>query len=246
MRVITPTGMTCEVSHMRGAQLREVRRLAQPGARKNDNFNPMTYILEQCVRVEGAGPYGGVKNFNDLLTGDRLYLYCKVREASLGTEYEFQVRCPACGKSFQWRLDLDDLDVISPPKEHVDAIAGGEGFLEEVDGYGQARIKYTTGHDELQMLSDLSKYDEWTATILAQVLSVGERTGRDAVQKLVDDEPIALMNALLALCRKYEFGYETVIEVQCTSDRCTRPVFPVRMPTDLGFFVRVPGRDFSG
>ena len=241
MEVKTSSGLVAEVKHLTGKDLREIRRNAQ-----TKGFHPMTYALQKCVTVKSPGVYKQVDDFGRLYSGDRIWLYYKIREATKGTRFDFELRCPVqgCGSLIKWNIFTDQITVKPLPDEHKKVLNSKNEFTEQLEGYGEVKVKYTDGYDELRLLDNTGKYDEFTAMVMSQVISVGEHSGEAALLRLMDESSADLTDKLLMICRRYEFGPETSIEVRCKSPRCGA-ISTVSMPTDIRFFYDAIGRTSS-
>ena len=70
---------------------------------KGKGTDVINLLLEKCVK--------GV-SVPDLLHIDKLFLLLKIREASYGTIYRFDIGCPACGDQIKSEIDLaNDLNI---------------------------------------------------------------------------------------------------------------------------------------
>jgi len=238
MEVATSSGLVAEVTHLTGKDLRQMRRNAQM-----KDFHPMTYALQKAVTVKSPGIYKQVDDFGRLLSGDRVWLYYKIREATKGNRFKFELRCPipGCPGVIEWNIFTDQLTVKPLSDEHKKALNGKNEFMEMLDGYGEVKVRYTDGYDELRLLDNAGKYDEFTAMVLSQIISVGEHCGEAALLRLMDESSADLTDKLLMVCRRYEFGPETSIEVVCPNARC-KAVSTVAIPTDIRFFYDAIGR----
>lgn len=238
MEVKTSSGLTCDVHSLTGKDLRELKAGAQ-----TKGFHPMTFAIQRGVMVKSPGIYKAVDDFGRLLSGDRVLLYAKVREATKGNIFKFDIRCPVqgCSEPVHWSLDLQKLDVKPLPDEHKKVLNSKNEFSEQLEGYGEVKVKYSDGYDELRLIDDAGKYDEFAAVVLSQIISVGEHSGAAAIMRLMDESSADLTDKLLLICKKYEFGLETSIDIRCTNPRC-KAVSTVQMPLDLRFFYDAIGR----
>ncbi len=238
MEVKTSSGLVADANVLLGAAMRHIRRNAQ-----TVGFHPMTYTLQQAVKVKVPGIYKNVDDFGSLLSGDRMQLYHKIREATKGKLFDFKLPCPVkgCNKPISWTVDLQKLPIKELPEEHKKILANKNEFTEQLEGYGEVKVKYTDGHDEMRLLDNMGKYDEFTAMVLGQIISVGDKKGEAAILKLMDENSADLTDKLLIICRKYEFGPVTAIQVVCHNPRC-ETISTVQMPSDIRFFYDAIGQ----
>jgi len=232
MEVKTSSGLVAEVKHLTGEEMRELQRGAN-----TKGFHPMTYALQKCVTVKSPGVYKQIDDFGRLYSGDRFHLYHKIREATKGPVFKFKINCPVqgCKSKIAWTVNLHELENRPLSDEHKKALNGKNEFTESLEGYGEVKVKYTDGYDELRLMDDTEKYDSFTAMVLSQVISVGENSGQAALLRLMNEESMDLTDKLLLICQKYEFGPETSIDIECRNPRC-KAISTVQMPSDLRFF----------
>jgi len=92
-------------------------------------------LLEKCV--EGV-------DIHDLVLMDKFYLLTKVREASYGSEYDFDIACPACSTEIKSTLDIGDhLNVRYVPESLEDPRLVDLPMLKV-----EAKVRFPRVHEE--------------------------------------------------------------------------------------------------
>ena len=88
---------------------------------KDGKTDIVSKLLEKCV--------DGV-DIDDLLSMDKMYLLMKVREASYGSNYEFNITCPNCSSDIKTSLKLS---------EHLNKTDIPDDFLSLYDFLGTSK-----------------------------------------------------------------------------------------------------------
>ena len=63
------------------------------------------YVIMSCAKFNGESP--SEREVLNLHSGDRNYILVHLRILSYGDEFEFEVKCPHCGKKNNYIVNVD-------------------------------------------------------------------------------------------------------------------------------------------
>lgn len=230
-----PSGLVVEV---RGLKTREANILGNRQAVKQGTV--MDQILTGCtLRLVDPGPYSfsnGKVDWSKVHTGDRLFTILRIRAATFGEDYAFDVRCTerSCGERIKWVLKLCDLPVKPLPEAAREALRGDRILTTTLKGK-QVRFRLITGADEEKNRRIIRAQPErlYLAALAARVVSIEGVADVDRMRWL-EDLDLADTALLREKMDEQDGGVETDIEVECPA--CDT-VQEVRLPFGPEFFL---------
>ena len=84
---------------------------------------------------------------SDLKIADLQFLMYKLRIITYGSDYRVSLRCPECGEQLEVVVNLDDLQVITPPEDFVEPF---DIALPVSGDVLQARLLSTTDYNAIE------------------------------------------------------------------------------------------------
>lgn len=221
--IVCPSGLRIQV---RGLKLREFKLLSDRKAMISGAAHDE--ILASCVDVLDAGPAYAAGGFNwktTALQGDRFYALMRVRCATHGDAYDFDVNCPACRKRVGWTVELPDLRVQRYPATAIAKHVARERFSTTLAG---KRVEFTllTAEDEKRITKMLNDDDDPLLAGLAYRLRTVEGLERDEVKPWLDALDVSDVFGLRDELDAVSGGVHTSITIECS--RCGE--FEVEIP----------------
>ncbi len=233
--ITCPSGMSGVI---RALTVREERILADQRLAKSGK--QIEALLTACwLETTDAGPYefsDDKPQWGKVLQGDSFHCLLQVRALTYGDDYDFCVRCrnPACGKSIDWTLQLNDLPLRPLSSESRTGFVQGNRLPVTLPGSGkQVWYKLGTGDDERRLIAGRRSVGSGAlSAVLA--LRVVEVEGVEAVGKVAFLESLSLRDAnfLMSQFEQSSCGVETNIEIECP--HCL-DVQQVDLPLDPNF-----------
>lgn len=222
------------VLHVRPMTGNEQEILATPRLIKKGQAVNM--IFRACVR-ESIKP-------EQLLTVDRTVLLIYLRGISYGSDYEVEVRCPACSTKFNTVIDLDK--PVAPIPSDINSDSLTETL--PVTGY-RFTYRLATGKDD-QMISEyrerrIKKFGDqshddtfaFRASLLVSSIedprSAVRVTDQQHIKVLLNKLPMADVTVIQNSINDPGFGLETKCQMSCPS--CTED-FEIELPMESSFF----------
>lgn len=234
--IICPSGFGGRIRSLKGSELNLLGD--KKAIRAGDLFDN---LLRACwLSVEDPGPYnfdvGGPVNWSKVLVADRFYTLLQIRSTTYPDDpYGFRVTCDdsACGVSFTWDIDLDDLPVKPIPEESLEKLRSGEPFVTTILGK-KIQFRLTTGDDERRGAKFLKGMQQRILDVLnMRVLSV-EGIEPSAKRAWLSDLDLSFHRDMIAAFDKCDGGVETEITVECPECGNT---FSIDLPFGREFFL---------
>lgn len=135
---------------------------------------------------------------NELLTGDKNALIIAARISGYGSEYETNIVCPSCGKSFKFEFDLDKVELQEGDLKIVNGVLTERGtvMITLPKTKWQFEIRFLTGADEI-WLAEYTKNKKkkklpenpLTDQIKTFTVSIDGVEERDQISKAIDVLP---------------------------------------------------------
>ena len=107
-------------------ELRELTGVEEDilASRKISNDSKLNKVLVNCINIlrdkESSIVIKDKAKLSEIVpkmaTGDRLFLLIRLRQVSLGDNFEFQTICPECKKKQNFIVNLNDLKVLKLPE----------------------------------------------------------------------------------------------------------------------------------
>ncbi len=176
-----------------------------PGGKK------ITHLIAGCM--ERIGALADKSQFPDiaraLTVGDRVFLMLAVRRVTLGDQYPFTAKCPECGKSRLYEVDLGGLAIkkMEDPKKRVYDTELPSSKL-------PVRFHVMTGKEEEKLAKTSEQDDQLSLTILARVELIGGKPASVGVLKrlgMID------RTFLRDQFNEVEGGLDMEVEIACGS-----------------------------
>ena len=182
-------------------------------------------------------------NINDLLIADKSHLIIKLRQLSYGDEYNFEVKCPACGRKYNDYVKLSELPTTFLPDGTVPEDL--QVFLERCGKTVAFRL--LTGHDEIkikQKQTNRVKYgsardmldESYIDRLMLSIVSVdGEHLSEKDLHEFVEHLPVIDSEKLRDKIEEYSAGIDIEIDSPCPYQDCENENV-MMMPIDANFF----------
>ena len=197
-----PTGDEIELREMTGAE--EELLTNQRLIRNGDAVNQ---VLANCIVQIGEKGEVTAKDILDMLSGDRLFTFVRLRQVSLGDEVELDLVCPnqACRSKNHAVVNLDDLPVTSYGEERE--------FVFTLPASGsKVRFVYLDGHKE-KRLAQMQEPSISTAMMIRILDIDGNPVSKKALAEMSMRDRSALRQEML----RVDAGIDTTIECDCES-----------------------------
>lgn len=170
------------------------------------------------VSVQDPGPYEdfptkpSVKDWDQVLTGDRYYAGLEIRRETYNDEVSFKENCANCGSLMSVVTDLDKMNIYDLPEDSLNALVEGRKLTTEVmNGKYIMKWHLPTGDDEKRTAryineNSIDDEDEQLTISLAMridsIEQVNAEVKTDAVtghvfgSKLDDNDKVRFLNSL--------------------------------------------------
>ncbi len=216
--IVCPSGMSLLIRSMKG---KELRILSDRDAMKNGTF--LDRILAACVEtVIDQGPYvlndKGALNWDDVLSGDRVYISLQIRIATFGATLTFKATCGSCRKKEDYDVELSDLRVQVLSDEDRKAFKNSVPLAAKIPVSGEAiTFRLATGGDEKRVLklASTGRKTSDDAVISMLVRRIESVSGVEDVKTFLEDLDLGNITALLKELNKRDCGVDTAIEMAC-------------------------------
>ena len=193
-----------------------------------------------CLRVVDSGPYaklGQKTDWPNMLQGDRFAALLKLRAISYpdGAKYVFDARCPACGKRFEWEVDLEEeLEWYELDEEGVERLQSGKPYATSVAGK-KVLFNNAFGRDEERFEKLLEQHPGRMSSVSMEVrIKEVEGMKRTDVLDWLDGLTAGEAEQLREAFDDVECGVDTEIEIECPNQLC-RHSYAVELPFDQFF-----------
>lgn len=174
-----------------------------------------------------------------LLSVDRNYLLIFLRGISYTTDYDVEIRCPACTTNFSTIIDLDAIEVESCPAdfgpEQLKGVlpVSGFNFKYRLSKGGDEQSVASYRDKRIQMFGDNGEDDTLLYRNALLIESIEGVTDKNEIKillkKLLVNDVVHLRN----LINEPPFGVQTSIDMLCPS--CAEE-FKVELPLETSFF----------
>ncbi len=209
-----PSGAIATVLEMTGADQRNFSDRT-----KIANGQAINELLERCVdTVDGEKPTK--EQLLDMLSGDRKALMFNIRKFSIGDEFLFKSKCPACGEASDWELTLSESEFPVRPYK----IPGGAKTVEAPSKILPGltwKFQMLDGHAELKAIRLRNKATSMSDLDLRQIQASPE-PGAPYSPVNLDKLSDKLIAELRATVKEYEGDLDD--EVRLTCPKCAGEV----------------------
>lgn len=176
-------------------------------------------LISNCIDAFMADDGSGVTDRGvialavkrNLPTVDRTLLVIRLRQLSVGEDFNFKVGCPSCGAELQQFVHLQDLEVKAAPEPSKRIYSLG------LPSGRKSRWRIPTGVQEADFAKVIAKgtHDTMTRTLEMRVMEVdGQQATYDSLRGLSSRD----RNALRDDFSKREGSIDTSVDVSC--DHC--------------------------
>lgn len=224
------------VLHVRAMAGTEEEILSTPALFRNGQA--INKIFRACVQ-EPINP-------EKMLTVDRTALLVYIRAISYGSDYEVEVRCPACSNKFPNVINLNrDLDAcpddLDPSKLRETLPTTGYVFSYRLPtGADDVLVgKYSEKRSKNQSANSTSTDDtfQYKASLLISAIedpkSGVKITDQNSIRTLIQRLPINDITYIRNTINEPLFGMDTKCEIDCP---VCQERFDIEMPVELNFF----------
>lgn len=241
MIVTCPTGFTVEV---RKLKTKEINFLID---RKKFKETFADRLLQDCVlNVQNMGVYafdpGKPVDWGRVAVADRTAALVKIRIATYGDEYDFDLNCQMfeCKKRIRWTVKLSDMPYTSISQETLELFKAGNRAEHQL---GSATVSYKvilTGKDanEGEALLEKMQDRQLTAALSTRIIDI---SGVPAAKRIdwLDDLDADELEGLKDVLSKADGGYDNELLVKCPHCEAEQPVM---VPFDRSFFLPRQGK----
>ncbi len=239
-----PSGLQLRVRGLKG---KEGRILSDKTAiRQGTAFDSLLASCTEAVIDPGPYAFEDRVDWDKVLLGDRFYALLQIRVASFGPDYSFKCQCRegGCRETFDWEVNLNELEVQHLSDEDRDVVRAGGEFTTHLGDGTTVKFRLATGVDEKRAARNKTVDKALVDVLESRITSisgVGDFTEDDIKNRKVikglhtyleDLEWAELVNLLNAL-DSHDCGVKTEIEVECPA---CRGVQEVQLPFERGFF----------
>lgn len=234
-KIICPSGLTGEV---RALKVKEADALAnQAAAKQGTSFEG---VLSGCwTATLDPGPYAfaaGKPEWSSVLVCDRFYTLMRIRAATYGERYEFQVnKCVGCEERFGWELQLNELPVKTLPEESIAVFKNGNKFQAHLSDGRAVGFHLVTGSGEVNNARQARtrSMQRVTASLMGRIDEIDGVESKDKFKFINDLDMGEAMN-LLEQFDAVDGGIETTLDIFCQHCGTNQEV---QLPLDRNFWV---------
>jgi hypothetical protein len=238
--VVCPSGLA---GRIRGWKTKEANILAnRKNARAGLSFDS---ILQSCwlsTTDQGIYTFEGKPDWRDVLLCDRFWVLLRMRAATYGDEYEFDVQCQdrqICGKKIPWECNLSELPFSRLPEESREKIRAGDNrFGAQVMIGDESHTIYfhlQTGKHERKAAKLVEGQDtRLVVAALAARIDEVEGVPKGGLVHFLDELDMGDLMRLLDEFDAADGGVDTTIEIECPHCGLLQDV---ELPFDRGFFM---------
>lgn len=211
LKITLPSGRPCEIREMTGRDEKILtdRAFVLNGTCLNKMLSAVVVSLDGEPMPKDAGKREEL--ILDMLTGDRNYLILQVRMLSYGDEMIFNWKCPKCGATAGYKLNLRELLDDGTLKVHP---YRDDMPLVVETRQGPAEVQYMTGRSEAWLLQQYKKGREFDTLTLAMAACSslnGKRPSRADMEEL----PVRDIAAIRKAASELKGGMEGAVELDC-------------------------------
>lgn len=220
MQVTLPSGLKGEARALTGAEAKIL------SGRRPKGEDTVLEIVKRCFVPEESTFYAPSFDWTDVLLADFNVIILAVRIATYGSEFEFQVRCPACEKKFGWELDLNGgVDIYAIPDESMDVVKSGSLFecpLKTNDGLKSVHFRLGKVSDRRRLMKNAEKHGEDLNVAMAtrvekidDLESPSPSKAFEAKIKFFESLGISEHSKLSEYMESLDGGIDTAVPVEC-------------------------------
>lgn len=208
--------------------LREMTGRDEEAISKSDvRQNPakaISLLLTRCVTSLGTltrkevGPEKWKDIIESLLVGDQDYMFLKLREISIGKEFEVRHKCPKCKAELVTYVDIDELDIVPFKGERVVSFELPKGYKNKQGKmYRLGKIRLPNGKDREIITPIARKNLAMANTLMLTRLCQFDEDGIYVTEDVMRDLLVRDREYLLNLMQDNVFGVDLSTDVTCTS-----------------------------
>tara|TARA_R110002020_G_scaffold9704_7_gene38010 strand:+ start:1550 stop:2284 length:735 start_codon:yes stop_codon:yes gene_type:complete len=177
---------------VRSMKFEDERMFADTSRKGADSLN---ILLDRCVSNI---------DIDDLLLIDKLILLIKIREATYGKDYEFDLTCTSCGAEERVGFDLNDLSVNELPSDFQDPFSISLPVLKK-----EIKIKLPRVKDEQYVLTATNK------NLWRFITDIDGCSDRGVISEVVKKLPLQDVHCIIKKLSGDEFGLEPKMNFSC-------------------------------
>jgi len=235
-KIVCPSGLAGEV---RALKVKEADALAnQAAAKQGTSFES---IFTGCwAATTDPGPYkfaGEKPEWGSVLVCDRFFTLMRIRAATYGERYEFQVnKCVGCGERFAWELNLNELPVKALPEESITNFKDSNRFYAHLTDGRQVRFHLVTGTGEIANAQSKGRQlQRVTASLMGRIDEIEGVEPKDKF-RFINDLDMGEAAILLEQFDAVDGGVETTLDIYCPHCATSQEV---QLPLDRNFWVPI-------
>lgn len=184
----------------------------------------VSLLLERCVTSIGnftrkdVGTEKWREIIKSLYVGDQDYMLLKLREVSVGSEFEIKHECPECGAELITYVAVDELEIEPFKGEYFTKFTLPKGFRDKNgELHREGTIRPATGLDR-EILTPVAKKNVAVGTSMMLTRLCTFDGDIPITQDTMAELTIKDRNYLQELMKENLFGVNTEIEIHC--DEC--------------------------
>jgi len=236
-----PSGLAGEIRSPKAAEIAQFMESDQ-----KTTSRAFGSILSACwLQTTAPGPYklpdGLNPKWDEVLVGDRLFAWIRMRVLGFGKDLRFKFQCDSVRcrdrnpERQPWKADLDLLTVKGLPATSAEAFKAGNVHTTQVAGR-QVKFRLLTGTLEREIEqrfggdAPVSMFD----ALAFRILEI-EGVDKTGVQAWLGEQDWGDVRALQGALDEADCGVDLGIEVQCKFQSCRR-VVGLQVPFDESWF----------
>lgn len=187
-------------------------------------------IISKCVEDEGF-------DILDCTSADKFFLLIRLRTISYGNDYYYRYTCPHCGKTHEYMVDLDKLEVEYLP----------EDFKEPYDTFtlpltkDKIALKIPRNRDLQDIKNKVKRYNKrfpeakgdvtLIYTMIANIQSVNDKVPAGSeFLTYIEGLPVKDSSFIRNRIQKLRIGIDTTIFEECKNPACKEELeIPLRL-----------------
>lgn len=159
-------------------------------------------------------------NVEDMYVWDRYYLFVKIREATKGSIYNFEYKCPKCSSQSIQNIDLSKL-IINKPENPKNIIKIADDNIILTVGFPKRKKQKQLYNSINPTLSNTEKYVEMRLALLASYIQKvetpegEENLSNEELTSFIGDLPEIELDKFKEWEEENKFGIELTADLTC-------------------------------
>lgn len=189
---------------------------------KQNGAKITSLILERCVTSIGniTRKEVGLEKWREIIhslyVGDQDYMFIKLREMSIGEEFEVKHKCPACGTDLTTYISIEELEIEPFKGEYTHPFELPRGYKDR-DGelHTKGTMRLATALDR-EILNPVAKKNIAKGTSMMLTRLCEFDSGITVTQDMMGSLTVRDRNYLQKIMNENMFGVNTETNIDCT------------------------------